>query len=261
MIVLLLIVLGLVLGSFIHALVWGLHSGKDWVKGRSQCPHCHHQLAPVDLVPVFSWVFLRGKCRYCHKKIEDNPLVELVLPALFVLSYVFWPVALQGSGLFSFAVWLIVLVGLMALAVYDLKWMLLPDKLVFPLAGLALVYSIAFAVWEKDFGVLVTAGAGVLILSGLFYLLFQLSKGTWIGGGDVKLGLVLGLLAGGVLPSFLLLFVASLAGMIVSLPLLLQGKAGAKTQLPFGPFLIAGLIVVKLFGADIIDWYSGLFYV
>jgi len=260
MILLLLIVLGLILGSFVNAFVWRLHERKDWVNDRSECVHCHHTLGPLDLVPVLSWVMLRGRCRYCHKKIDDNPLVELTLPLLFAASYIWWPWALQGSRIFEFAGWLVILVGLLALAVYDLRWFLLPDKVVFPLAGLAAVQVITLSIWQKDWHILLMAAGGVVVISGLFYLIFQVSKGEWIGGGDVKLGLVLGLLSSGVLQSFLLIFVASIAGVLFSLPMLVKGKAGRKTQLPFGPMLIIGLFVVKLFGAAIISWYTGLFY-
>src|SRR4029079_16791155 len=98
MILFLLVVFGLVFGSFINALVWRLHAGRDWVKERSECTHCHHPLAPKDLVPVISWLWLRGRCRYCHKPIDDSPLVELAVPFLFVLSYCFWPMPLAGVG-------------------------------------------------------------------------------------------------------------------------------------------------------------------
>lgn len=258
---LLLILLGLVLGSFVNALVWRLHNKKDWIAGRSECTHCHHELGPLDLIPVFSWVFLRGRCRYCHKKIEDNPLVEAALPALFVLSYIFWPMTLQGRGLIEFVFWIVFLVGFMALTVYDLRWFLLPNKLVFPLISLAVIQLAAVVIYEMDLRPVLVAATGVLVVAGIFYALFHISNGTWIGGGDVKLGIALGMLAGGLVEGFLLLFMASVAGMFAALPLIIQGKANRKTQLPFGPFLIVGLIVVTLFGADIIDWYTGLLYV
>jgi leader peptidase (prepilin peptidase)/N-methyltransferase len=261
MIVLLLIALGLILGSFVNALVWRLHEGRDWVNDRSECTHCHHKLAAADLIPVFSWVMLGGKCRYCHEKIEDSPLVELALPALFVLSFYFWPVVLEGSGMFEFVAWLIFLTGFLALTVYDLRWYLLPNKVVFPLVVLAATQVVAVALYERDWHVLVDGVAGALVVSGIFYVLFHVSNEKWIGGGDVKLGLVLGLLAGGLIEGFLLLFIASLAGLLAAIPPLVQGKAHRKMQLPFGPFLIIGLIVVKLFGVDIIDWYNSLIYV
>lgn len=261
MVLLLLIGLGLILGSFINAFVWRFHEGKDWVRGRSECTHCHHQLATKDLIPVLSWVWLRGKCRYCKAKIDDNPLPELALPLLYVLSYIYWPFVLEGWGLTVFVMWCVFLVGFVILAVYDFKWFLLPDKIVFPLVGLAVLYVLLLAVHRADPKVILSAIGGAVVVSGTFYVLFQISKGKWIGGGDVKLGLVLGLLAGGILEGFLLLFVASVAAMLVTLPQLIQGRAHRKSHVPFGPFLILGLIVVVLFGNDLLNWYTGLLYV
>lgn len=262
MIILLLIVFGLALGSFVNAFVWRLHEGKDWVKDRSECVHCHHKLASKDLIPVLSYVFLKGKCRYCKKPIEDSPWVELLMPALFVVSYLAWPMVMVGEGRFTFILWLVFIVGFVILAVYDLKWFLLPDKVVFPLIVLAAAQVLFVALfygtlWQTIGGALLGAAA----LSGLFYVLHKVSKGAWIGFGDVKLAVVLGLLAGGIFPTILLLFAASVLGMLVSLPLLLTGKASRGTQIPFGPFLLAGMFVVQLFGQQIIDWYTSLLIV
>lgn len=261
MIPLLLTALGLILGSFVNAFVWRIRKKKNWVNDRSECTHCHHKLSALDLIPVLSWVMLRGKCRYCHKKIEDTPFTELALPTLFVTSYLFWPQSFEGRGLIEFGFWVVILVGLLALAVYDLRWLLLPNKIVFPLVGLAAVQVLVVSAYEKDWHIIVSSLGGAAVISGIFYLIFQVSKGTWIGGGDVKLAILLGLLAGGVLESFLVLFTASFAGLIASAPAILQGKASRKMQIPFGPFLIIGLIIVKLFGSSILDWYSGLLYV
>ncbi len=258
MIIALLIVLGLAFGSFVNALVWRLHERKNWVSDRSECPHCHHKLAPADLVPVFSWLLLRGKCRYCHKPIPDSPLVELALPLLFVLSYSYWPEPMSGIGLFAFVCWLIFLIGFTILAVYDLKWFLLPDVVVFPLIGLAIVQIVGRLLLGGSWHQALSSLMGAAVISGLFYAIFFISKGKWIGFGDVKLAIVLGLLAGGALPALLVLFFASVLGTVVSLPLLVAGKANRKSHLPFGPMLIFGTIVVVLFGQTIIDWYAAL---
>src|SRR5581483_10287027 len=132
MIMLVLIVLGLIWGSFVNAFVWRLHEEKDWVKGRSECTVCHHSLSTKDLVPVVSWLLLKGRCRYCHQPIKDSPLVELTVPLLFVLSYVWWPWTLHGEGLVRFIFWLVFILGYVILAVYDLRWKLLPNKVVYP---------------------------------------------------------------------------------------------------------------------------------
>ncbi|HSX32245.1 MAG TPA: prepilin peptidase [Candidatus Saccharimonadales bacterium] len=258
MIVLLLIGLGLCFGSFVNALVFRMHAGKDWVKERSECLSCHHTLAAKDLIPVVSWLWLGGKCRYCKKPIPDTPATELVVPTLFVLSYLFWPLPLSGAGLFTFVLWLVFIVAFVALAMYDFKWFLLPDKIVFVVIGLAIVQVGMVAIWTgkwQDAGMAVLAAA---ILTGTFLLLFEISKGKWIGFGDVKLAIALGLLAGTPLKALLLLLVASGIGTIVALPMVLKGKAGRKTKLPFGPLLIAGTIVTVLWGQTIADWYLNL---
>lgn len=261
MVLLLLIVAGLLLGSFVNALVWRLHEGRDWVRERSECPHCHHKLAAKDLVPVLSWLWLKGKCRYCRKPIPDSPLVELVLPALFVVSYLFWPEDLSGGGLFAFGFWLVFLVGFLALAVYDIKWFLLPNVIVFPLIGLAVLQVLGRVVFfDGGWQDLLGSAIGAAVISGLFYLIYVVSKGKWIGFGDVKLAIALGILAGGALESLLILFVASVIGSLLALPLVLFGKANRKSYLPFGPMLIAGTIVVVLFGQDIINWYTDLVF-
>jgi len=259
--VLMLVILGLLFGSFVNAFVWRLHEHKDWVRGRSECTHCHHPLAAKDLLPVLSWVLLKGRCRYCKRRIDDNPLIEVALPALFVLSYIWWPQPLSGQGLFDFVLWLILLVAFLILTAYDLRWMLLPDKVVFPVIALAVVYVLGNTLlFGADAWNLLRAALAVCIVSGLFAALYSLSRGRWIGFGDVKLGIALGLLAGAPAQAALLLFVASLAGTLISLPLVVGGKAGRKTKLPFGPLLLIGTFVVQLFGTQIVAWYTGLIW-
>ncbi len=259
MILAMLVVLGLCFGSFVNALVWRLHAGRDFVSERSECFSCHHQLAPKDLVPVLSWLALRGKCRYCHKPIPDSPIVELLLPLAFLLSYIFWPTPLAGVSLFQFVLWLIFLIGFTALAVYDLKWFLLPNKIVFPLIALAVLQVLgSWLLFGGSWHTMLSSVIGAAVISGLFYGLFMVSGGKWIGFGDVKLAIALGLLAGGALQSLLLLFIASLCGMLIALPLVLSGKAGRKSHLPFGPLLIIGMFVVQLWGTTIINWYTRL---
>ncbi|MGI0135267.1 MAG: prepilin peptidase [Candidatus Micrarchaeaceae archaeon] len=268
-------VLGLILGSFVNALVWRLHEQEEPVdgrshtdaadlsilQGRSMCPRCRHQLAVADLVPVASWLALRGKCRYCHTPISwQYPVVELVTALLFVASYVWWPSGFAVAGGVSFGLWLLFLTGFMALAVYDLKWYLLPDRIVFPLICLAFAQiSINGFLMADGWGLAAHAFAAAVCLSGLFFLLHTFSRGMWIGFGDVKLAIVLGLLAGDLPHMILLLFGAALLGTAVAVPLLLRGKANAKTPLPFGPFLLASTYLTILFGEKIIGWYLGLF--
>jgi leader peptidase (prepilin peptidase)/N-methyltransferase len=275
MIIVVLLVFGLIFGSFVNALVWRFHEqeelagkkGKNAQKrlrelsmlhGRSMCSNCGHELAAKDLVPLFSWLWLRGTCRYCHVRIQDNPLVEVATALLFAASYIWWPLDFHGANVLLFIIWLVFVVAFVALTVYDIRWFLLPNRIVFPLIVLAVVQVSIAAISNQDWRVALNAILGSVVLAGLFYLLFQLSNGAWIGGGDVKLAIVLGLLAGTPLKALLLLFLASVIGTIVSIPQLVKGKRGLQAKIPFGPFLIAATGITVLFGQSIIDWYSGL---
>ena len=265
LILVLLAVAGLVFGSFVGALVWRIHeqvrvreknkqadiSRLSILRGRSMCPHCKHELAPQDLVPLLSWLALRGRCRYCRKPIAwQDPVVELLTSALFVVSYLAWPLGTHGLGLVQLCFWLVFVVGFVALAVYDLKWYILPDRIIFPMVGLAVIQiAVALTVFHAGWLQLMGSIWGIVFASGIFFLLYQVSDGKWIGGGDVKLGLLLGLIIGGPMRSLLLLFLASLLGTLVSLPMLAVGKAKRTTLIPFGPFLIAAAFIIELFGS------------
>lgn len=304
MAIIILFVLGLCLGSFTNAFIWRFRqkelllaahetrqSAKDSkksvkqaakdsaklkaelnrlsvTKGRSMCVHCHHELAAKDLIPVVSYVMLRGKCRYCGNPIQDTPLAELLTPALFILSYIFWPLEMSGAGQFAFGMWLVFLVGFVILSIYDLRWFELPHRIVLPLIGLALVQVLVSAtVFGGGLPSLLHAFWGALLGGGVFYALYMISPkeiqedgstaSAWIGGGDITLGTLLGLLVGGPGNILLLIFLASLIGTLLAVPLMLAGRATRSTHLPFGPFLIASAVIVKLFGAAIIGWYMG----
>lgn len=266
MVILVLFLLGLCLGSFINAFVWRFHEQTkskktkkelSILRGRSMCVHCKHRLAAIDLIPLFSWMGLRGKCRYCEKPISwQYPLVELMTALIFIVSYAVWPYGFELAGMVQFGFWLVTLIFFMILAVYDLKWMLLPNTIVYPLIGLSLVGVFTQAIIQSDWSVIFGAFWGALCLFGLFWFLFQLSNGKWIGGGDVKLSAALGLIVGGPVEAMLVIFLASLMGMFVSVPLMVRGKKSMTSKVPFGPFLLAGTIVVVLFGERMIDWYT-----
>ncbi len=274
MITIVLLLLGLCFGSFANAAVWRLYKQESVkskkvkkqysiTQGRSMCPHCRHTLGLTDLIPVISWLTLKGKCRYCKKPISAQyPAVELTTATLFITSYIWWPYGFHNGGLLQFVLWLVFLVGFMVLLVYDLRWFLLPDRVVYPLIWLALAQVLVLAtVYGGGLHTVTTALWGVVVASGLFWALFQISDGKWIGGGDVKLGVVLGLLVGGPVPSMLMIFTASLLGTVYALPLMLMGRAKASSRVPFGPFMIMATIIVYLFGSSLIAWFKQHFLV
>lgn len=278
MVVIILLVAGLVLGSFVNALVWRLREQErilekrkptkadqkrlaelSIVHGRSMCSHCGHPLAARDLVPVFSWLQLRGKCRYCGARIPDTPFAELFLPLLFLVSYLSWPYALTGWGIAGLVVWAAVLVLFVALALYDLRWLLLPNRMVYPLSIVAMLFVAAMALAGREWVFIWAPVLGSILFFGLFWGLFEVSGGKWLGGGDVKLAAALGLLAGSPLRALLVIFFASLVGTVLGLPQLIGTKRTASHQIPFGPPLMLATIIVVLYGGTIISWYQGLF--
>jgi prepilin signal peptidase PulO-like enzyme (type II secretory pathway) len=272
MVIALLVMLGLCSGSFSNAFVWRFYKKQSRMKGaasktdaaysilngRSMCESCKHVLAPKDLVPLFSWLWLRGRCRYCNKPIsKQNPLAEALLAGTFVGMYLWWPHDLSGSwSWLYFTLWLVVLVLFMVLSLYDFRWMLLPDKLLMPVlaAGVALLALRAFGLHEGA-EVVKQAVLSIVVGGGLFWLLFQLSNGKWIGGGDVKLGFIIGLLLADWRLSVLMIFGSSLLGVVISFPALIAEKKGIKKLIPFGPFLMAATVLSLLFGMHILDWY------
>lgn len=256
-----LFLLGAALGSFAGAMVWRIKTGRKVANDRSECEHCHHKLSALDLVPVVSWLYLRGKCRYCRKPIGWTPLLlELGLGAVFVVSYLAWPLGVTGAyGVASLLLWLVALTMLAILFVYDLRWFILPDKLVWPLAvvGLGLF---AIQALERDLSLLqwpMELLLALLPVSGLYYVLYVMSKGQWVGFGDVKLGIFIGLALGwqGALVAVVL---ANFIGVLVVLPGLMSKKLSRTSQIPFGPFLIAATVIAMLGHEVLANWYLNL---
>jgi prepilin signal peptidase PulO-like enzyme (type II secretory pathway) len=276
MVIALLVVYGLCFGSFVNALVWRVYAQSDLklkkkllsdkgnhvdlsiFKGRSVCPNCRHRLSPIDLVPVLSWIELGGKCRYCKNSISiQYPIVELITCFLIVFSYIEWPKAMTGSQIAIFIIWMFTTVGLVALSVYDIKWKLLPNRILYPTAALAMAMATIVVISSSGpLKALLNVVGASLVGGGIFYVLFQVSAGRWIGGGDVKLGAVLGLVVGKAENSLLFIFLASIIGSVISIPLLIGGNLKRNSSIPFGPLLIAGAYIAMLFGTNIINWYT-----
>lgn len=230
--------------------MWRLRTGRSIVAGRSECENCHHRLGALDLVPVVSWLVLRGACRHCGARISPAaPALEAGLAGLFVLSYLCWPLGFdRPAALGSFGLWLVYLVVLAALVAYDLRWMVLPDRLVLPLIVLALVdaalrisVTSAFTLGGYTRHVL----GGTAALAGVYLLLYITSRGRLVGLGDIKLCLFAGIVLGW--PGALLtLGLSNVLGALVVLPALATGALTRKSRIPFGPFLAAGFVIAGL---------------
>lgn len=255
LITIILFCIGLIAGSFINALVWRTEQEKSIAKGRSMCPHCKHVLAPKDLVPIFSWLWLRGRCRYCKKQIGWHyPLVELATGVLFAASYLF----IRPAGLLDsieFSVWLYVLGSLVFLTVYDLKWMILPDKVLLPAVIVVLAW---FGVKVVFFGMPPSVLLGPILAATAtaiaFGALAKMAGGRLMGGGDVKLVALMGLLLG-MKHMALALFAAFNIAAAVGLLLIALRVRGRRDHIPFGPFLALGTALSYVYGTPIINLY------
>ena len=255
--------MGAIMGSFVGALTWRIHKNMDFVRGRSECEHCHHKLGTADLIPIISWLVLGGRCRYCQRKIGVLAVaLELSTAALFVVSFVFWPFGeIYKYGSFDYAqgallgLWLAILVIMIALFVYDSRWRLLPNKLVFPLIGLSLVFAILNNIFIQNnnlqsstFEILLS----MIPISGVYGLIYMMPPtGRLVGLGDVKLGIAIGLILGWK-GALLVLVLSNLLGSIVAVPMLVRGKTKMKSQMAFGPFLIAATVAVFFLGNDLL---------
>ena len=277
-----LILFGATLGSFAAATVWRIRArqlvadkaaGEEYdekeykrlkkiiakpLDDHSQCLHCSYKLKWYDLIPIVSWLALRGKCRSCRKPIGwFEFLMEIGVAAFFVLSYAFWPGGVETAlSVAHFVLWLIAGVIMAILFAYDTKWFLLPDKLNIALVvvGLAIV-GVTAAQTGNLLGTLLSAVGSVAILSGLYGVLYFVSKGQWVGFGDVKLGIGLALILVDWQLALTALFLANFIGCLIVIPLLATKKLERNSHIPFGPLLIAGTVTAWFLGWTILNWY------
>lgn len=220
---------------------------------RSECLHCHHQLAWYDLIPVISWLTLRGKCRYCGVGIGSTELwAELGLALVFALSYLAWPHPLNSLlDISIFAMWLIACLLMLILFIYDTKWSLLPFSINIALIVVAAIFAALSGInYGLDLWSLLGA---VALLAGLYAIFASL---RWAGFGDSILGVGLALLLGEWQLAFLALFLANIFGCLMLIPLHFRHQLHKRLRVPFGPFMILGALVAMLWGIQLIDWFS-----
>ncbi len=289
-------IIGTVLGSFVKATADRSLIGRSFV-GRSACPKCNVKLRWFDLIPLLSFIWLLGKCRYCHKKIGiEYVVVEVIMGA--VIAFVFWQSFSNLQAITGYALLVTVLnlifkvffiTVLAILFITDIKEMFIPDRVILPSIiiafGILLVttaYKVGYLYYflsqtvigqkllppHSDYfyrHALVAAEPlylGVLmglLIGGFFWGLIIITKGKGMGGGDVKLGALMGLVLG--FPgSLLALMLAFLSGAIFSIGLIILGKKHFGQSIPFGPFLVLGSLIALFWGNKILDWYLNLGY-
>ena len=280
---------GLFFGSFLNLVADRVVKGESILFGRSHCDHCKRNLNVRDLIPLLSFALAKGKCRYCSTKLAwTYPFSEVLTGLAFVgVAYftgVFDSDITSRLAVFGF---LLVMAGFyIILFMTDLKYRLIPDKIVIPAMVFVIVFNVVYLGWtlassymqlkNDDFGkYLLEAGFWHLQLYqilkmfvvnmisavgiGLFFwFLVFITKGRGMGGGDIKLGFLIGLV-NGFPQNILAIFLGFIFGALFSMAMIVLRRKTVKDTIAFGPFLILGSVVALVFGEKILSWYFSAF--
>jgi leader peptidase (prepilin peptidase)/N-methyltransferase len=244
---LLIVLLGLSAGSFLNVVIARLPDGRSLMRPASACPRCRAAIAWRDNIPLLSYALLGGRCRRCAAPISwQYPAVEAATAGLWALAYARW-----GPGVDLAAGWLF-LGAMVAITAIDLDRQIIPDALTLPGIGVGVVASLLSprVSWLDSL-------IGIALGGGIFVAIILASRGG-MGGGDMKLGAMLGAFLGWKL-ALVALLIAVLAGGGVAIVLLALGRKGRKEAVPFGPFLALGGTVALFGGEAILRWYLGRF--
>lgn len=249
-------IIGTALGSFTSVCVYRLHTKEHKVlKGRSFCPSCKVPLKPRDLIPLVSYIALRGRCRNCQADISYMyPLLELLngglLLALFV-KYPFFNEFLQFDFdlLLQFLLFTFYTFILLFTFFFDLHYLHVADEVLLP--GILVGLLTTFLPFTPN---LIDMLIGILIGGGFFALQYALSKGKWVGSGDIRVGALIGVMFGWQLTLFALIC-SYIVGSIVAVTVGLKKGKFIGVKIPFAPFLVTGSFVTMFFGREILEWY------
>lgn len=246
-------ILGSSIGSFLSVFITRHHNQeKGIISGRSKCPNCNKKLTPRDLIPLLSFAFSKGKCRHCKKEIGKHYFyLELITGAIFAFWTIQIPLHLNFSilALQQFIFALILSTILIAIFFYDLLYQEIPDALNVPGIIIAAIAALTLGTPSLE-----SIGIAVAIIAVFFGGQILISKGQWLGLGDLILGLFMATLLGW--PKIILaISLAYIIGACFALPLLLNGKAKGRTEIAFGPFLVVATFITWIWGDQIIVWY------
>lgn len=235
---------GLFIGSFLNVCIFRIPSGISIAYPPSSCGSCGHRLNFIDMLPVINYIKNKGKCSYCGSSYSiQYPLIELLNGLLYALVYLKFSLSLNSI------LYCLIISLLITISMIDYNHKIIHDKLNITGGILGIIYII---INETLFNSIV----GALIGLALFLLIALLTNA--MGGGDIKLMAVLGLIFGikGVL--FIALF-SFVIGAIISVILLIWKIKGRKDEIPFGPFISLAALIYIFYGTEIISWYLNLF--
>ena len=226
------------IGSFLGVVIDRLPKEESILWGRSHCDYCKKSLRWFELIPVFSFLFQKGRCRRCQKKLSWRyPGLEVITAVIFATIFVIF-----HQNIVAFFALLLIASSFIVLVVIDLDHMIIPDSTLITsgIGGFVLLVSIGGQI--KALANVSTNIIVGLVCLGLFYFLYRVTKKRGIGFGDVKLAFILGFIVG--YPRVILaLYLAFLTGGLFGIILIVRGKKKLKSAIPFGPFMIAGIIL------------------
>lgn len=244
--------MGVIIGSFLNALLFRFNTGHSALAGRSKCMQCGHTLQALDLIPLFSYLLLGGRCRYCSARISvQYPLVEVTGAVLSLLVYLMHPTPV------AYAFWFLVWMTLLFIVVYDLRHTIIPWSASFLLLALAILsLFVSFDTMPIIFFTpnMWSLLAGPILASPLV-LLSLVSGGRWMGWGDGPLELSLGLLLGLTLGGTALMLAFWIGAAVGILLIVFKKGLTMRSELPFAPFLVAGAFITYFFH---VDFFSSL---
>jgi leader peptidase (prepilin peptidase)/N-methyltransferase len=249
------VVFGLIVGSFLNVCIHRLPRGLSIVTPRSACPHCKAPIRPWENIPLFSYLFLLGKCRNCGVRISPRyPLVEFLNAILYLALFVHFGAGWHLPVLFA------LVSAMLVITFIDLDFQIIPDAITLPGIVIGLLsasfifpdpFSLSYGQWPiVGF---INSTTGFLLGGGLFYFIAYASRGG-MGGGDVKMMAMVGAFMGWK-AVLLTTFLGSLVGSVVGLFMMVFMGKGRKTKVPFGPFLAFGSLVTLFWGSVILQWY------
>lgn len=255
LIIFVIFVLGATIGSFISVIIDRTKTKKTGIFfGRSQCPNCKKTLKAQNLIPIISWIIQKGKCAKCKKKISSHyPLLELLTGLTLVTTFLTYNFYTTPSQLLNFILYTILFTILITIFFYDLLYKEIPDRFSIPAIIIAIIGGLLLNTIHP-----ISMLYGTLAIGGFFLIQFLISNGRWVGGGDIRLGALMGAILGLRL-GFLALVLSYVIGGLFATYLLISKKATRKTQLPFGPFLISGLFLALFFSEEILKTYQSFF--
>ncbi|MBN2427287.1 MAG: prepilin peptidase [Deltaproteobacteria bacterium] len=245
---LIVLIFGLIIGSFLNVCIYRIPAGKSIMWPGSHCPSCQNNLRWYHNIPVLSYAVLRGCCSFCGKKISLRyPSVELLTGILFVLVF-------SRFGLtFASLVYSLFVALLIVITFIDLDLQIIPDVISLPgiVVGFLCSFLIPWLPWTDSLLGIILGGGSLFLVAAVYKMLTKIDG---MGGGDIKLLAMIGAFIGwkAILP---VIFISSMVGCLVGIPLMLLKGSGTRLAIPFGPFLALGAVIYLLYGKYLIQWY------